>query len=143
MGVDGGKALAPGLGIDITEVERIRGLAERQPRALERLFTPTELHDAGQGVQRAARLAARFAGKEALIKAAGGLYQSTYHDIEIRRRPGLSPSVSVSGPLGAWLQEQRLTVKLSLSHERQFAVAMVLLVPQDKEGDARATNMDA
>ena len=59
----------PGVGLDTVEIARMkRMLAETAPEDLQRLFTPAELQDAGRGPQRAARLAARFAAKEACCK---------------------------------------------------------------------------
>lgn len=123
------------LGIDITAVKRLRGLQERRPQSLTRLFTPSELSDAGTTRQRWPRLASRFAAKEALIKAAGGLHGSRYIDVEVRRQPGRPPQISVSGPLGEWLAVQGLAVVASLSHEDEYAVAMVWLQGQEDGGD--------
>ncbi len=132
MGFNGREALeALGAGIDITAVERVAALCGRKSRAMARLFTPVEIDDAGSGRHQFPRLASRFAAKEALIKAAGGLHGSTYRDIEIRRRPGEAPVVRVSGPLRSWLDKAGLAITLSLSHERDFAVAMVFLVPRE------------
>ena len=59
----------PGPGLDTVEIARVeRLLRERTPEELRRLFTEVELQDAGEGPQRAARLAARFAAKEACCK---------------------------------------------------------------------------
>ncbi|PSR23522.1 MAG: holo-[acyl-carrier-protein] synthase [Sulfobacillus acidophilus] len=116
------------IGVDITSVDRLKRAVERRPRLLGRLFTADELADAGKGRQRWPRIAARFAAKEALIKAAGGMRGSRYHDIIVRRRPGLPPEVSVSGPLGEWLRRHQYEVAVSLSHEHSYAVAMVTLL---------------
>lgn len=131
LGADRGKALSY-IGIDITSVERIRKMAGRRPAALIRLFTEGELADAGSTRQQWPRLAARFAAKEALIKAAGGLHGSAYRDIEVRRQPGAPPCVLAGGPLGEWLTEQHLHISATLSHEDAFAVAWVMLT---REGD--------
>lgn len=115
------------IGIDITSVDRLRRAVERRPRLLSRVFTADELLDAGVGRQRWPRIASRFAAKEALIKAVGGLQGSAYHDIVVRRRPGLAPELSISGPLGEWIANHHYEVTLSLSHEEWYAVAMVAL----------------
>ena len=122
-----------GMGVDITAVERVERLLNRRPPALSRLFSPGEVADAGQGRQRGPRLASRFAAKEALIKAAGGLHGSRYCDIEVRRRPGRAPHLTVHGPLGEWLSMHDYQVHLSLSHEDACAVATVLLVRSDAD----------
>ena len=140
LGHNLGKAMTR-MGIDITSVKRLQGLAERRPRALTRLFTANEVADAGSGRQRWARLAARFAAKEAIIKAAEGLHGGAYRDIEVRRRPGGPPGVSVSGPLRKWLQHKGYGVFLSLSHEDEFAVALAVL--EGKEGESSVARMDS
>ncbi len=115
------------LGIDITSVKRIQALAARRPRALKRLFTENEVRDAGMGRQRWPRLAGRFAAKEALIKAARGLHGGSYQNIELRRRPGAPPQVTVSGLLREWLESKGYVVSISISHEDEFAVAIASL----------------
>ncbi len=120
-----------GMGVDITAVARVERLLRRRPPALARLFSPGEVADAGEGRQRGPRLASRFAAKEALIKAAGGLRGGLYRDIEVRRRPGQGPMLLVHGPLGEWLSSRGLQVHLSLSHEDAYAVATVLLIRGD------------
>lgn len=124
-----------GVGIDIAAVNRLRALGERRPGALPRLFTPDELSEAGATRQRWPRLASRFAAKEALIKAAGGLHGSRYLDVEVRRRPGGSPRITVCGPLGEWLKARGLIVTASLSHEDEYAVAMVWLTVRGDDGN--------
>lgn len=137
MGIDGGEAtMKSRLGVDITSVIRIKEAATRQPRLVTRLFTPREIQEAGQGRQRWPRLASRFAAKEALIKAAGGLRGSRYRDIEVRRVPGAAAELRVSGTLGAWLEHVKLDASLSLSHEDHYAVAVVMLEPQGGVGGA-------
>ena len=115
------------MGIDITSVKRLKGLALRRPKALNRLFTDDEVNDAGVGRQRWPRLASRFAAKEALIKAAQGLHGGTYKNIEVRRRPGGPPQVLVTGPLLEWLHHEGYIVSVSISHEDEFAVAIATL----------------
>ena len=62
--------MAIGLGIDLIEIDRVERALERRPRLAERLFTPAELVRAQSG-QTGRHLAARFAAKEAVIKALG------------------------------------------------------------------------
>src|ERR671918_350443 len=60
-----------GIGIDLIEIERIERALERRPRLAERLFTPAELAYARSRARPGRHLAARFAAKEAVIKALG------------------------------------------------------------------------
>lgn len=116
-----------GTGVDLVDVERLSQALGRRPQLLQRIFGEQERESLGDGPQRDMRLASRFAAKEALIKAAGGLRGSRWTDIQVIRRPGQAPALTVLGPLGQWLEDEGLRVWLSLSHERQAAVATVIL----------------
>ena len=63
--------MALGVGIDLIEIERVERALERRPRLAERLFTPAELAYARERARPGRHLAARFAAKEAVIKALG------------------------------------------------------------------------
>lgn len=106
-----------GLGVDLAEVKRIRRLAA-DPRFLRRVFTPGELAYAGRARNRHERLAARFAVKEAVIKA---LDDKTIPlaSIEVENTASGSPRVSVKGRPG-------LRLLVSISHTGAYAVAAVI-----------------
>ncbi len=116
-----------GIGIDVTENARMARMLERSPNAVRRLFSNREQESVGWGAQTVNRWAARFAAKEALIKACGGIHGSRWVDIEVIRQPRQHPRIEVQGGLLQWLQGRDLTVWLSLSHERHLSVAMVVL----------------
>ena len=59
------------VGIDLIEIERVERALERHPRLAERLFTPAEVEYARERARPGRHLAARFAAKEAVIKALG------------------------------------------------------------------------
>ncbi|MCY0897603.1 MAG: holo-ACP synthase [Firmicutes bacterium] len=120
------------VGIDITAVDRLESVIRRHPQVLTRLFAAEELVDAGIGPERARRLAARFAAKEAFVKAAQGLHGGSWRDIEVRRRANRAPYFVFHGPIDAWMKAEGLTAEVSLSHERRYATAVVLIT----EGDA-------
>jgi holo-[acyl-carrier protein] synthase len=109
------------IGLDLVEVARIERLSARWGRRfLERVFTPQEL-DYSLGKKRAPEhLAARFAAKEALIKASG--LSSPWRRIEVLNAPSGEPYFS---KLPAGLDPKR--VRLSLSHDGGVAVAIVLI----------------
>ena len=93
-----------GVGVDLTEVERLRGLLERRPAAAERLFTPAELAYCRGFSDPVPRLAARFAAKEAVGKALGtGVI--VFLEIEVegggRQRPPLPPPRPPAAPPAA------------------------------------------
>lgn len=120
-----------GTGVDITEVTRVQEAINRYgERFLRRVFTPAEVEYCGSKRNSAERLAARFAAKEAALKALGtGLRHGiTWQQVEVRRQPGSRPTIAFSGVAAQFAA--RLGVKhvsLSLSHTAEQAIAMVIL----------------
>lgn len=118
------------IGTDIVEIERIRGMMERHgDHFLERCFTPGEIAYSQRHRDSAVRFAGRWAAKEAVVKVLGtGFVQGiTFHDIEVVPLPSGQPSVVLSG--GALeIAEQRgiHTVKLTISHAREYATATAI-----------------
>ena len=118
-----------GIGIDVVHVHRMkrwRGI----PGLLERYFHSDELSavlEKGNGVELS--LAARFAAKEAFGKALGtGLAGITLKDIMIKNRHNGQPEIHVAGTaLDALKRSGAARIHLSLTHERDNAVAMVVL----------------
>lgn len=120
-----------GTGIDIAEVERIQQALDRfGQRFLKRVFTPEEVRYCTARHNVAERLAARFAAKEAGMKAIGtGLRHGvTWQDVEVVRQPGGRPMLRFSGraaDVAASLGCRR--THLSLSHTAAQAIAHVIL----------------
>ncbi|HHV64685.1 MAG TPA: holo-ACP synthase [Peptococcaceae bacterium] len=116
-------------GVDIIEIARFTEACNRHPRLINRLFTPRELEGLGKSNNRFPTLAARFAGKEAVLKALGtGLRGLSWHDIEIIADEQGEPLVYLSAK--AWnIAKNRggQSVKLSLSHSRENAIAVAIL----------------
>ena len=119
-------------GIDITSVRRIGQAIERHGRRfINRIFTPRERVYCESKRMKYEHYAARFAAKEAAMKAfeIRGENRYRFRDIEVRRRPTgkpfiyLPPAVRKRFGLPAKFQSE-----LSMAHEREFAVATVLLV---------------
>ncbi|MDR2552965.1 MAG: holo-ACP synthase [Treponema sp.] len=125
-----------GIGIDAVRVSRLEKWAAR-PALLERYFDPREIEKAqerGRGM--AASLAARFAAKEAFVKALGtGFAGILLRDIMVlnplNRRPGLDLEGSA---LGAMRAAGAGRAHLSLTHEGDLAIAMVMLEERDGRG---------
>lgn len=118
-----------GIGIDIIEISRVKNAIIRQS-FVHRVFTVQEKqYCESRGVQKAASYAARFAGKEAVMKAFGtGLAGGTLQDIEILLNEKGCPRVELSGQFAALAQELGVTrVHISLSHAREYATAQVVL----------------
>ncbi len=120
-----------GTGIDIAEVPRIAAAIERYgERFLRRIFTENEIRYCESKANRIERYAARFAAKEAAMKAIGTGWRHgvAWTDVEVRREPGGRPTVAFTGKAGEFAA--RLGVKraaLSLSHTKEQAVASVIL----------------
>ena len=114
-------------GIDIIEIERFVMAFKRQPKLSERLFTIRELENlTGKGFQ---SYAARFAGKEAVLKTLGtGLRGLSWHDIEILSVLSGEPLVYLS-PRAMDLVKARggSQVRISLTHNRTQAMALAIL----------------
>jgi holo-[acyl-carrier protein] synthase len=120
-----------GVGIDIVEVERIRAARLRwSERFLRRVFTENELGYCLPSAQRDQRLAARFAAKEAFLKALGtGLsLGGRWNEIEVRSDRRGAPSLGLTGRPAALLRERGIGFAgLSISHTKKTAVAVVIL----------------
>lgn len=114
-------------GVDIIEIERVGKAFKRQPKLVERLFTERERKALlGKGVQ---SYAARFAGKEAVLKTLGSELQGlSWHDIEILTNSSGEPIVYLSSRALAKVGVRGGSqVRLSLSHNRTQAVAFAIL----------------
>ena len=120
-----------GTGIDIAEVPRIRGSIERfGERFVRRVFTEGEIRYCDAKANRTERYAARFAAKEAAMKALGTGWNHgvRWRDIEVVRQPGSRPSIVFHGKAAE--VAARLGAKnaaLSLSHTADTAIAQVIL----------------
>ena len=117
-------------GVDIIEISRVSQVLERYgQRFLDRVFTPGEIEYC-RG--RAPNLAARFAAKEAGMKALGTGYRGvSWKDIEVVRQQSGAPSIELHGR--AESRAKRLGLQemaLSLSHSRDYAVASVVAQSQ-------------
>ena len=110
-----------GLGVDVVELERfVRHLAST-PGLRERLFTEAERELAP------ASLAARFAAKEATIKALGGPV-GTWHDVWVERAESGAPLLQFSGAVLQRVADLGASRRhLSLSHDGAVAIATVIL----------------
>ena len=124
-------------GVDLIELDRVRRLIERYgDRALGRVYTPAELvHCRG----RVPELAARFAAKEAVAKALGvGLRIMArdgidWHDVETLPDARGKPVIHLRGRAAARAAELSLSEwSISLSHDRQVAVAFVVAISPDE-----------
>ncbi|MER3415743.1 MAG: holo-[acyl-carrier-protein] synthase [Gemmataceae bacterium] len=119
-----------GIGTDIVECVRIGRLIERYGELfLRRVYTEREILYC-QGRRRATEhFAARWAAKEAVVKAFGTGWRRgmNWTDIEIRHDPQGRPQVLVRGTVKEFVQKQRIAdVLLSMSHCRTYATALAI-----------------
>jgi holo-[acyl-carrier protein] synthase len=123
-----------GVGVDAVDVARFRRILARRPGFAARFFTDTEQADARRSPDPSESLAARFAAKEAVMKALGtGLGGFALTDVDVRRSDGVgatrnAPSVVLHGA-AATLADRRGAgpIHLSLTHTPQVAVAFVVV----------------
>lgn len=115
-----------GVGVDVVDVERFERALGRTPKLRDRLF----------GVEDQARtdlspqsLAARFAAKEATLKALGGNVSGfSWHDIQVTGAAGQPPTLTLTGAtLQRASQRGATSWHLSLSHDKGVAVAFVVM----------------
>lgn len=114
------------VGIDAVEIERISGILERfGDRFLERVYTPRERERYGR---RPAELAARFAAKEAVMKALGtGVRGIRWRDIEVMPNARGKPVVVLYDTARQRAASLGLVhFAISLTHSRTEAIAMVV-----------------
>lgn len=119
------------IGIDIIEVARIREVLLRTPRFTERVFTRAEREYCdSRGVVAAQHYAARFAAKEAALKALqtgwrGGI---SWQDVEVSARESGAPYLIFTGEVLVIFKKFGATaIHLSLSHTSEHAIAQVVL----------------
>lgn len=120
-----------GTGIDIAEVPRIREVLERHgERFLKRIFTEGEIQYCESKANRVERYAARFAAKEAGMKAIGTGWNHgvRWRDIEVVRKPGGRPTLLLHGKAAEFAAKLGATnIALSLTHTAEQAFAQVIL----------------
>lgn len=120
-----------GIGMDLIEVERVAAAVERQGEAfLSRVFTPAERTYCEQAPKvRAQRLAARWAAKEALLKALGtGLREVKLQEIEVLHDDLGAPHLTLHGAAAQVAERQGVQrIHVSLTHTENYAAAQVVL----------------
>lgn len=119
-----------GLGVDITEVDRIQGAIERQgERLLKRIYTPAEIAYCERFKNKFERYAGRFAVKEAAMKALGTGWSRgvRWVDIEVVREKSGKPVLKLAGE--AKQIAERMGVKniaITITHTEKQALAQVI-----------------
>lgn len=117
-----------GVGIDAVDIERFRTSLARTPSMRERLFTEEELAYVAPKVDPVPSLAARFAAREAVMKAMGlGLGAFGFHEVWVTRAASGAPSLAITGRALELAVDRGITQwHLSLTHSALVAVAHVV-----------------
>ena len=125
-----------GIGIDLVEIHRMKKAVEN-PLFVQRVFTSAEqTYCISRGRQGAASYAARFAAKEAVMKALGtGLAGGgTWQDVEVLPDDQGKPVMKLTGYFAQLAESLGVAqIFVSLSHAQEYAVAQVLLWRDEKE----------
>ncbi len=119
-----------GLGTDIIETRRIAARIRRTEGLKERIFTPREIASCESSGRTAGQFAARFAAKEAFLKAMGTGWSGGYRfqDIEIVDGEGGRPEAVIHGKVKAFCEQNGIkAIYLSLSFVKDLAGAAVVL----------------
>lgn len=120
-----------GTGVDLAEVARIRASSERYgERFTRRIFTDREIAYAERKANKYERYAARFAAKEAGMKALGTGWSGgiTWKDLEVTNLPSGRPTLALHGVARAVADRLGVqTIHVSLTHTSEQALAWVLL----------------
>jgi holo-[acyl-carrier-protein] synthase len=118
-----------GVGIDIVKIERMKGVVEKWgQRFLNKVFTKEEISYCYDKKDPYLSLAARFAAKEALVKAIGSADPVSLTDIEVVNIATGKPFIKINGKLKDFFKEKSIKrAHLSLSHEHEYGVACVVL----------------
>jgi holo-[acyl-carrier protein] synthase len=117
------------IGVDIVEIDRIEELLSDQ-EFLNRVYTETELaycHQSKLNHVIAARLATRFAAKEAVFKAIEPLKALRWKEIEVINEESGKPVLHFHGETKTLVEELGIKVDISLSHSKAYAVAAAML----------------
>jgi holo-[acyl-carrier protein] synthase len=117
-----------GVGIDLLEIDRLERALRRHPRLAERLFTAAEREYAAARARPGRHLAARFAAKEAVVKALGLTGGFGLREIEVLA--GEPPTVRLSGRAAEAAGDRRIDI--SLTHSRDNAAAVAVAGPADQ-----------
>jgi holo-[acyl-carrier protein] synthase len=120
-----------GLGTDLAEVDRIREAIERHGRRfIERVFTPGEIAYVERKANKYERYAARFAAKEAGMKAIGTGWRRgvRWQDFEVSNLPSGKPTLIFHGVAAEFAKHMSVaSISLSITHTAIQAMAVVIL----------------
>lgn len=126
-----------GLGVDIVEISRIKSAVIRWKEAfLKRVFTDNEIIYSQNKKFAYQHLAARFAAKEAVLKAIGdaSIQRIEWHNVEVLNDEFGKPYIRLSGEAQKIKKSRNITdIIISMSHTHKVAVANAILIRDGKE----------
>jgi holo-[acyl-carrier protein] synthase len=117
-----------GIGTDLVELDRFRLALTRTPGIVDRVFSPDEQAYARKRRDPTERFAARFAAKEAVLKALGvGLWRLPLHEIEVVRAESGAPSIVLRGKAAELAAERGVREwRLTMTHTATLAHAIAV-----------------
>lgn len=125
------------VGVDCEEISRFKRLPfEKTELFYKRVFTPKEIEYCVSCREPYHRFAARFAAKEAVIKALNGILRPYYKDIEIRKGKNGEPNIHIDKK--RFRKAGALSMSLSLAHSKSHAIAFVIVSDNIKEKESFA-----
>ncbi len=134
------------IGNDLVDIDRMRTVIDRQPRLVHRVFTESEQAYCERRRDPAERYAARFAAKEAVLKALGtGLGGADFTDIEVVRLPSGQPTLHLTGRAAVRARERGIhSWLITMSHSEHLAQVFVagLGTEEGPTGDATGEPTD-
>lgn len=126
-----------GVGVDIVEVPRIKDAVIRWKDAfLKRIFTDNEINYSKAKKFAYQHLAARFAAKEAVLKAIGdsSIQRIEWHEVEVFNDEFGKPFIRLSGEAKKIKENKKISdIIISMSHTRKFAIANAILIKDGKD----------
>jgi holo-[acyl-carrier protein] synthase len=118
-----------GLGVDVCEIDRMDRALVRHPSMRDRVFTPEERAYCDGRARPAESYAARFAAREAVIKALGGYRRKRWQDISVSRHASGAPSIVLAGNAKVRADDLGISsVLITFTHERSLSLALAVAV---------------
>lgn len=137
---DGAKSKKVGLGVDVVEIARMRKICERTPSFTEKMFSKAEIDYCNKKADPCVHISARFAAKEAVLKALGvGFSQGVgYRDVEVKTKNGGAPVAVLHNKakkIAEQLQIDELPISISHTKTEAVCVAIALTKAQKETGE--------
>ncbi|MGE5543594.1 MAG: holo-ACP synthase [Bacillota bacterium] len=124
------------VGADLIEIDRIRAAINRTPRFCKRVFTAGEIEYCNSKADPFPSFAVRFAAKEAFRKLHPTFTSGIkFHEVEVTNGPEGRPRFHLRGEALARVQKLNIAhIDLSLSHAGNYAMAVAVVIVENKEG---------